>query len=123
MLESCIVCLVWQSIPRNFGKDSSWRITSNVPSPSLDAGKRATKPIQETAWFITVMVLIAVILIALLIMILWTRHRGTKYLGKLLLLLPKCKAQFQLLFTSGIKIWASLTDIQFLSISDKFGRK
>ena len=122
------MCLLWQSIPRSFGQDSSWRITNTVPSPFLDAGKRVTKPIQETAWFITLMVLIAVILIALLIMILWTRHRGTKYLGKLLLLFPKCKAQFQLLFTSGIKIWASLTnrsktDIQFLSISDKFGRK
>lgn len=98
------LCTVWQIISRTFGQDSSWGITNTVSSPSLDAGKRVTKPIQETAWFITLMVLIAVILIVLLMMVLWSRHRGTKYLGKLILLLSKCEVQFRMLLTNVIKI-------------------
>jgi len=47
-----------------------------------DAGKRATTPIHQTAWFIALLVLIAILLIVLLIFVLYTQHQGAKYQGK-----------------------------------------
>ena len=49
----------------------------------LSASQPLINPIHKTAWFITLLIIIAVVLIVLLIFVHYTRHQGAKYLGKL----------------------------------------
>ena len=51
------------------------------------AGKRSTTPIHQSAWFIALLVLIAILLIVLLIFVLYTRRRGSKYPGKTIMVI------------------------------------
>ncbi|XP_015778144.1 PREDICTED: fibronectin type III domain-containing protein-like isoform X2 [Acropora digitifera] len=44
------------------------------------AGKRVSTPIYQSAWFIALLVLIALLLLGLLTFVLYTRHQGAKYL-------------------------------------------
>ncbi|XP_068759030.1 fibronectin type III domain-containing protein-like [Montipora capricornis] len=55
-------------------------VTDGRPLPGIvNAGKRATTPVHKTAWFITLMGIVVLVLIGLCIMILYNRQKGTKY--------------------------------------------
>jgi len=49
----------------------------------LSGNQPVKNPIHKAAWFIILMTIIAAVLIVLLIFVLYTRHQGAKYLGKL----------------------------------------
>ncbi|XP_068757831.1 fibronectin type III domain-containing protein-like [Montipora capricornis] len=55
-------------------------VTDGRPLPGI-LRKRATTPVHKTAWFITLMGIVVLVLIGLCIMILYNRQKGTKYPG------------------------------------------
>lgn len=70
----------FRTIGRNDqGESPPSDITEARPIPGIVAGKRSTTPIHQSAWFIALLVLIAILLIVLLIFVLYTRRRGSKY--------------------------------------------
>lgn len=70
----------FRTIGRNDqGESPPSEITEARPIPGIVAGQRTTTPIYQSAWFIALLVLIAVLLLVLLIFVIYTRHRGSKY--------------------------------------------
>ncbi|XP_022804608.1 fibronectin type III domain-containing protein-like [Stylophora pistillata] len=70
----------FRTIGRNDqGESPPSEVTEARPIPGIVTGQRTTTPIYQSAWFIALLVLIAVLLLVLLIFVIYTRHRGSKY--------------------------------------------
>ncbi|KAL9959377.1 hypothetical protein ACROYT_G032696 [Oculina patagonica] len=70
----------FRTVGRNkLGESPPSDITEARPLPGVSAGQRATTPIHKSAWFIALLVLIALLFLVLIIFVLYTKHRGAKY--------------------------------------------